>query len=94
MPLAMPEAPTVGGLSFSSADQVSEIPLPITSREMRYPVAGYASPPCCSSDAVVLASFQEGFSMGRMQHAVATLGRMQHVIQEANIHLKKQVTSI
>ena len=94
VPSAMPEAPTVGESSFSSADQVSEIPLPITSREMRYPVAGYASPPCCSSDAVVLASFQEGFSMGRMQHAVATLGRMQHVIQEANIHLKKQVTSI
>ena len=42
MEFSMPEAPTVGGSSFSSADQVSEIPLPITSREMRYPVAGYA----------------------------------------------------
>ena len=79
MPLAMPEAPTVGGLSFSSADQVSEIPLPITSREMGYPVAGYASPPCRSSDAVVLVSFQEGFSMGLASGAETSLDLGKHV---------------
>ena len=74
VPTAMPEAPTVGGSSFSSTDQDLEIPLPIPSRVMGYPVAGNASLPCHSSDAVVLTSVQEGFSMGLASGAETSLG--------------------
>ena len=64
MPSAMPEAPTVGGSSFSSSDQASKLLAPIPSRVIGYPMVGNASSSYGSSDAVVLASVKEGFSMG------------------------------
>ena len=70
----VPEAPTVGGSSFSNSDQASEIPTPIPSRVIGYPVADNASPPCGSSDAVVLTSVKEVFSMGSASGAETTLG--------------------
>ena len=74
MPSTMPEAPTVGGSSFSSADQALEIPTPILLQVNGYPVAGNASPSFGSSNAVVLASIKDGFSMGSASGAETTLG--------------------
>ena len=79
VPSAMPVAPTVGGSSFSSTDQASEIPIPIPSRVMGYLVAGNASPPYRSSDVVVLTSIKEGFSMGSASSAETSLGLGKHV---------------
>nr|XP_023927128.1 uncharacterized protein LOC112038539 [Quercus suber] len=74
VPSALPEAPTVGGSSISSSDQDSELLVPIPSRALGYPVAGKASSPCGSSDAVVLDSISAGFSMGSVSDAETTLG--------------------